>query len=483
MLISKIDPTLSLEKLTTDIEGQYFDRKSERLATKDLAHHLSAFANAAGGLIAIGIEDDGRITGVSAEKENAFRQAAFDFLQIPPVFAVERVSCKNSDGNDCVILLFHIENASNEIIKLKTGEAYLRAGDASRRLSAEQLLALEYTKGIKSFEARIVEDATIDDLDWNLIKQYTNLLDPSVSSDLDVMKGRGLIREKNGQLHITVAAILLFGKYPTQFLPAARVRFLRYEGTTAEVGAKFNIVKEVNIEKPLHLLLIETRNLLESQMREFQQLGRDGVFKKIPEYPAFAWLEGLVNAVAHRDYSIQGDHIRISMFDDRIEFSSPGRLPSIVTVDNIQTTRFSRNPMIARVLSDLGWVRELNEGVKRIYTDMASFFLDPPCFSEPNGNTVLLVLKNNIAARSIRRLESQKVMFSKCWDGLSALDRDLVYYIANIDKCTPRLLTEITGKARPTITNHLRKLLELDIIMENGTSPRDPTKYYTIKSR
>lgn len=481
MSFSKIDPTLSLEKLATDIEGQYFDRKSERLAAKDLAHHLSAFANASGGLIAIGIEDNGEITGVSPEKENILRQAAFDFLQIPPQFVVERISCKNNVGEDRVILLFHIENSSNEIIKLKTGEAYLRAGDASRKLSTEQLLALEYTKGIKSFEARIVEDATIDDLDWNLIKQYTALLGPNVSSDLDVMKGRGLIREKDGQLRITVAAILLFGKYPTQFLPAARVRFLRYEGTIAEVGTKLNIVKEVNIEKPLHLLLVETRNLLESQMREFQQLGKDGVFKKIPEYPAFAWLEGLVNAVAHRDYSLHGDHIRISMFDDRIEFSSPGRLPSIVTVDNIQTTRFSRNPMIARVLSDFGWVRELNEGVKRIYTDMASFFLDPPCFSEPNGNTVLLVLKNNIAARSIRRLESQKVVFNKHWDGLCALDKDLVYYIANIEKCTPRSLTELTGKSRATITSHLKTLLEMGIVAEIGTSPKDPTKYYTIK--
>lgn len=259
------------------------------------------------------------------------------------------------------------------------------------------------------------------------------------------------------------------------------MRFLRYEGVTAEVGTRFNLVKDVTIERPLHQLITEGRNLLESQMREFQQLGRDGVFKRIPEYPAFAWLEGLVNAVAHRDYSLQGDYIRITMYDDRIEFSSPGRLPSIVTVDNIQTTRFSRNPVIARVLSDFGWVRELNEGVKRIYTDMASYFLDPPVFSEPNGNTVLLVLKNNIAARSLRRMESQRIVFDKRWESLSALDRDLVYYIANIDKCTPRTLSDLTEKSRPTITAHLKKLVEMDIIVEHSTSPRDPTKYYAIK--
>ena len=363
---------------------------------------------------------------------------------------------------------------------MKNGDAYLRVGDSSRKLSADMLASLEYSKGIKSFEARIVEDAALEDLDPDLIQQYTALLSPAISTPLDVLKGRGLIREKNGVFLITVAAILLFGKRPSQFLPGARVRFLRYEGVSAGVGSHFNLVKDITIEQPLHRTISETRDLLETQMREFQQLDRDGIFKRIPEYPSFAWLEGLVNAVAHRDYSLQGDYIRITMFDDRIEFSSPGRLPSIVTVDNIQSTRFSRNPMIARVLSDFGWVRELNEGVKRIYTDMASFFLDPPLFTEPNGNTVLLILRNNIAARSVRRLESQASVFSQQWSTLSRLDQDLIYYVANIDHCTSRLLSEYTGKSRPTISSHLKKLVGKNLVEEHSSSLRDPTKYYTL---
>lgn len=481
MAISKIDPTLSIEKLKTMPEGQFFDRKSERLAPKDFSHQLSAFANASGGVVVIGVEDDGKVTGVSASRENSFRQAAFDNLQVPPEYKIEVVPCMLDSGENGNIMLFHIDPSANEIIKLKNGDAYLRVGDSSRKLNAEMLAALEYSKGIKSYESRIVDDATIEDLDEELIQEYAKLLGTTASSSFDLLKGRGLIKEKNGQIKITVAAILLFGKAPTQFLPGARVRFLRYEGVTAEVGTRFNLVKDITIERPLHQLLTEGRKLLESQMREFQQLGRDGVFKRIPEYPAFAWLEGFVNAVAHRDYSLQGDYIRITMFDDRIEFSSPGRLPSIVTVDNIQTTRFSRNPMIARVLSDFGWVRELNEGVKRIYTDMASFFLDPPKFSEPNGNTVLLVLHNNIAARSVRRMESQKVLFNGQWEKLSRLDQDIIFYIANITKCTPKTLMELTGKSRPTIINHVKQLMAKGLIEECSTSVSDPTKYYVIK--
>ncbi len=478
MSVSKIDPTLSIDKLTTMSEGQYYDRKSGRLAAKELAHHLSAFANAAGGVVALGIEDNGDITGVTDKQENDFREVPFAFLQIPPQSQIEVIDVTLNSGDAGKILLFHVVPSANEIIKLKNGEAYLRVGDKSKKLSAEMLSGLEYSKGIKSFETRVVEDATLDDLDEDLINEYTKILDPTVSSPLDVLKGRGLIKGKDGQHVITVAAVLLFGKVPTQFLPGARVRFLRYDGVEAEVGSKLNLIKDITIERPLNRLVSETRSLLESQMREFQQLGRDGVFRRIPEYPAFAWLEGLVNAVTHRDYSLQGDYIRITMFDDRIEFSSPGCLPSIVTVDNIQNTRFSRNPMIARVMSDFGWVRELNEGVKRIYTDMASYFLDPPSFSEPNGNTVQLVLRNNIATRAVRRMASPRI--EAYWSSLNNLDKELIYYIANIDKCTPRILTELTEKSRPTVTTHLKHLLQLNLIVEHSTSPRDPTKYYSL---
>ena len=287
----------------------------------------------------------------------------------------------------------------------------------------------------------------------------------NVSSPLDILKARGLIKQKDGHWEITVAAILLFGKIPTQFLPSARVRFLRYEGTTAGVGAGFNVVKDITIEQPLHRLITEGKQLIASQMREFQQLGKDGKFRKIPEYPEFAWQEGLVNAVTHRDYSITGEYIRVTMYDDRIEFLSPGKLPSIVTVENIQTTRFSRNPLIARGLTDFGWVRELNEGVKRIYTDMESYFLEPPVFSEPNKKTVKLVLKNNIASRSLRKMEGLKSISVEEWAKLRPLDRDIIYYIANVEQCTMKQLLKANGGP----------------VEEHSSAPNDPRKYYTIE--
>ena len=469
-------PDTTLQKWRTETEGQFFDRKSARLAPKELAAHISAFANASGGTIVLGIENSGEVTGVNMDQENTLRQAGMDFLEILPEYRAEMLSTSNQTN----LLVLTVQPSHNLIIKTKSGNAYLRVGDQSRKLSAAQLMELEYSRGTRSFENTIVDSATVQDLDTDLIADYARLMNPVVSEPLELLRGRGLIRETDGKQSITVAGILLFAKNPTQFLPGARVRFLRYEGKRAGVGTGINIVKDITLDKALPELLKEGQALLESQMREFQHLSREGLFVRIPEYPPFTWLEGLVNAVTHRDYSIQGDYIRVSMFDDRLEFSSPGSLPSIVTVENIQNTRFSRNPMIARVLCDFGWVRELNEGVKRIYQDMQAYFLDPPVYQVLNRNTVLLTLKNNIAARSIRRLESGTAAWEGKWSSLVPLEQEIVYYLANIPQCTPKALMTMTNKSRPTINRHIKRLMESGLVVEHAASSSDPTKYYEL---
>ena len=477
---SVFDPTLTVEKLITMPESQNYDRKSARLAERELARHISAMANATGGVIALGIEDNGDVTGVDDLRENDFRKVPIDFLQTRPQYRIEVLL---TDGGKR-ILLFHVDPSVNDIIKRTNGDAFLRVGDSSRKLSSDEITSLEYSKGIRSFESRVISEATVEDLDFKLIEEYRQIVGVSqATSSLDLLRARGIIKGSLSNPQITVAAIVLFAKIPTQFLPAARVRFLRYEGNEVHPGINFNLVKDVTLEQPLHRILVEGKQLLANQMREFQQLTKEGVFKRIPEYPEFAWLEALVNAVTHRDYSISGDYIRISMFDDRIEFLSPGKLPSIVTISNIQHTRFSRNPLIARVLSDFGWVRELNEGVKRIYTDMESFFLEPPIFSEPNGNTVSLILKNNIAMRSVRKMETLKAISPDEWVKLQPLDREIVYCIANSGRCTTRMLEKFTNKSRATLIKHLKKLSVENggPIEEHGSSPKDPTKYFTVR--
>lgn len=118
------------------------------------------------------------------------------------------------------------------------------------------------------------------------------------------------------------------------------------------------------------------------QIKERTRLGNDGRFHTTPEYPEFVWKEIIINAIAHRDYSIKGTDIQIKMFDDHITVESPGTLPGIVRLSNIRTVHFSRNPNIARFLQEYDYVKEFGEGVDRMFKEMADAGLPAPEYTD-----------------------------------------------------------------------------------------------------
>ena len=324
----------------------------------------------------------------------------------------------------------------------------------------------------------LVPDATLEDIDDSLVQDFKNRFDISERSVEEILKARRFLI--NGKL--TKTAILLFGKYPSAFFPQARVRFQRFDGTDMGTGSSFNVIKEVTFDDALPTLIIKVRDFIRTQLREFQYLGDSGQFKILPEYPEFAWFEGVVNAVTHRDYSVYGDHIRILMFDDRLEIHSPGKLPNIVTVENIKNERFSRNPRIARTLTEFGWVREMNEGVKRIYSEMESAFLHEPKYSEP-GNKVVLTLENNIVSRHLRTRDSLEKQFSY-FSNLNADEQVIVHYMYNSgEKMTTAKAIEITGRSRKFIVKTMKNLQELGILNWYGANKNDRNQYYTLVDR
>ena len=484
---SNINPFFTLDYMTTAEENKYFDRKSAKIKVSDLADLISAFANAEGGTIVIGISDKTKkvegINAFDAEKINNFISAPKDCCKPMPNYKEEFLDVINVAGEKDRILLIHIFTSVDQVIRTNSDATFLRIGDRTKEIKGEDLKNLEYSKSTRHYEDECNMDAEISDLSEELLTAYKRKIGAEEVDTRRVLKARGFIKKNGKGEYLTNAAVLLFAENIFQFYPNCRIRFLRYDGTAEQVGTKINIIKDVNLEYPLLKIIEKAKEFVSVQLREFTALNQTtGRFQIVPEYPEFAWLEGLVNAVTHRDYSISGEYIRVTMFDDRIEFLSPGRLPSIVTVENIQTTRFSRNPLIARVLSDFGWVRELNEGVKRIYTDMKLYFLDPPIFSEPNRRTVQLELKNNIASRSLRKMEGLKSITVQEWAKLKPLDRDIIYYIANIEHCTPRRLEESVGRSRQAVLQHVKKLLKENggPIEEHCSAPNDPRKYYTI---
>lgn len=285
-----------IKQLTESPENQYFDRKSARLKIRDIARHVIAFANASGGRLAIGIEDDGTITGFQQQGaqniDEIERCHIFECEPAPSVIA-SRLSVTNSHGETDTVLLLDVA-ASPDVVIHRKGDntVFLRVGDKSRELNHEQTLRLEYDKNQRTFEDEIVQWSSFDDVDHEVLNEYKSKLGTSADDERVLRSRRFLVGG-----HLTNAGVLLFAKDPTQFLPQARLRVLRFQGENMETGAHINIVKDQSFDLPIPKIIRGASTLISSLLREFQYLGDDGQFATIPEYPQFAWFEGVVNAV------------------------------------------------------------------------------------------------------------------------------------------------------------------------------------------
>ena len=219
-------------------------------------------------------------------------------------------------GDRCSKRYAHLEDSG--------AQAVHEIGDRTRELRGDDLRNLEYAKSNRHYEDEPNYDAEIDDLSEELLAKYLECVGAKGLPFQQVLKARGFIKRVNDKEYLSNAAVLLFARNIQQFYPNCRIRFLRYDGTYAGVGTKINIIKDMSIELPLLQIIDKTRDFIQTQLREFTMLNEQtGKFQIVPEYPEFAWLEGIVNAVAHREYALTGSFIKVSMYDDRLEIESP----------------------------------------------------------------------------------------------------------------------------------------------------------------
>ncbi len=277
------------------------------------------------------------------------------------------------------------------------------------------------------------------------------------------------------------SCILLFAKDPEKYIPSASVRYIRYQGLESKTGVEHNVVKDQRFENNTPRLIEELRLFLRASFRDYYFLDIEiGKFKKIPEYPEEAWLEGIVNALCHRSYNVQGNAIYIKHYDNRIEISNSGPLPAQVTVENIRTERYARNPRIARVLEDFGYVRQLNEGVNRIYESMEKSMLAKPEYRETNSN-VYLTLKNNISLHEKTIHTELMKKIENGWKNYNDTQRRILLYIFSYGNTTLSEIVEHTGIKQNTIRNYLNGFIQDDILVRYSEKKRDIHAKYGIK--
>lgn len=443
-------------------EDQWFERKSARVSARDLADDAIGFANAEGGVIVVGLSQ-GSVEGIAAAggRLNDWQQAGLGFT-VPAVPVRSRlIDCVNAHSRDDQLLVLEVD-ASDKVHANKRDEVFLRVGDENRRLSFAQRQELLYDKGQATFEATTVSDATLDELDDDLLASYADAV--RHPEPVRLLAARGLVTPA-GQM--TVGGALLFGAHPQTRFPEASVRVLRYRGTERGSGARQQLLDDVRCEGPIPELLMQARREIFERVPTRQALGSDGRFAAVGLIPEDAWLEGLVNAVVHRSYSVMGDHIRVEIFDDRIEIESPGRFPGIADPsDPLRVTRFARNPRIARVCADLRFGQELGEGIRRMFEEMRLAGLADPSYHQTAGSVRLTLLSMPID----RHLE----------DRLPLGARELVRVIREAGRASTGDLVAASGASRPVVIRRLRALQDARIIEWIGNSPKDPRAYWRL---
>ncbi len=453
----------ALSVLQTSPESQWLERKSARIRAREPADTVIAFANAEGGVVAVGIYD-GQIEGIdgAGDRINQWRQAAIDFIEPPVRVRIETLPCQNASGAADRLLVMEI--APSDVVHTnRKGEAYLRVGDESRRLGAVEAQELRFDKGVSQYDATVV--GSIEDLDSKRVSTYLRKIRASTLSD-DVLAARGLVRAESSNPRPTVAGLLVLGNQPQRELPSAFVRILRYVGTTTETGARFNAIEDHRFEGALPVQLDAARRMLRRILPKVRRLSASGGFDDETFLPEFVWFEALTNAVCHRSYSLAGDHIRVSIFDDRVEFESPGRLPGLVRVEKIRSTRYARNPRIARALTDLGYGKELGEGVDRMFDEMRRAGLPDPIFTQGEASVTVTLLANTRTGRIAAELPPGSTR--------------LVEHFSRFGQVTSADVVDLLGISRPTALKHLKHLAEVGLIEHVGTSLKDPRGYWRI---
>ncbi len=389
---------VSISQLQQMPEGQTFECKSVIVDPKALAITIVAMANADGGLIAIGISDKTRtIEGVDYDEKhlNEILRTPLDFCVPSVAVSIEYLPCTDINGKDNHILLIGVP-ASTRLHANQADEVYWRVGDKSRKISFEERLRLMYDKGERYYEDEPISSSTIDDIDLDVVAAFVKRIGYGKSPSEYLHENKWLLTNGDETPHASVACILLFGKRPWNFYPRARIRFIRYAGIEERVGREMNVVKDVTFEGRILDQVQKCVEYIETQVKEHSYLGESGTFTTDREYPKFVIQEMVVNSVCHRDYSIKGTEIQVKMFDDRLVFETPGKLPGMVRIDNIRHTHFSRNPKIASYLKAYDYVKEFGEGVDRMCRELASIGVE-----EPKYHTVSFITKATIYAHHI----------------------------------------------------------------------------------
>lgn len=306
-------------------------------------------ANADGGLVLFGVEDSGAVVGVPEERLDQVRHWIAEVAKndcAPPIRPTIRVeSVPDPAGVDRPVIVVEIPQGIF-VHRTAVGRCFARIGLTKRRLTPPEVVRLgrERARGFL-FDGQIVFEADVESLQRSRFESFFGPSPPLPWLDL-LRRSGSTRRDCDGVDRPTVVGILIFGKDPTDFLPSAFIEAVQYGGVES---SSTDMVRKDRLDGPV----ADQIDAAVAFVAAAQECAGDSRTSDSAPYDPEVVEEGIVNAVAHRDYSIHGSWIRLSLYADRLEIRSPGLPPNTMTLEAMPYRTFSRNQRLLSFLSRL----------------------------------------------------------------------------------------------------------------------------------
>lgn len=439
------DPGKYLNFLTSisdnDFEGQYFDRKEAGRVINgnpipqssfdglmsQIKECVSAFANAEGGLLALGIASNGAVKGIQHLSENQInRITSLNQILKCQTVSIKFYDCLNDRGSQDKILLFLVHKSENGICETinSNPEAWFRVGPQNQPLTDDMREFLKREKRIVDFERALCCLYDPSEVDQQVVIEFKRAMSPGSSiNDQDLLYNAGALeKDPKGSLFFNNAGYLFFANNPSRVLNWAHIRLLRFNAKISEYKnpglPNFDQIFEGPLPQQIRKLRVHFHE--SGFIKIYQKRNPDGGFIEEPELPRIAIDEAIVNAVIHRDYGVQLP-IECRLYRDGLVVENPGRIiqrgqvvPTEFSLSEITLDSSPRNSKLMQwmrsIRDDQGsvFVQALSEGTKRMRDEMLNLNLPAPRYNTEPKRTILVLYSNaEEREKKYRRSEHQ----------------------------------------------------------------------------
>ncbi len=432
--------------------GEGYKIEFKRNVNTDLSKELVAFANASGGRIFIGIEDDGAVSGVTID--NALKSKVTMMAhECDPSVEAELEAFNN-------VLIVKVPEGKNKPYRCTNG-FYIRNGASSIKLTTQEIIGFIQTESkIKFDELRNVTVKFPQQLNRVAIGRYKELAGITTTlNDEELLTNLGLLYSEPSPV-INNTGVLFFVENPAQFIPQSAVTCVAYKGNT-----KVDILDKKTFEFDIITNIDNCITFLKRHLNVSFEIG-EKQRKEILEVPEVALREAVVNAVAHRDYFEKGANVMTEIFDNRVEISNPGGLPKGLKVEDFGKRTLARNPLIAALLNRAKYIEKLGTGIQRMRYEMTAAGLPEPDFQF-----------NNFFVTTLNRLSIQAVGLVKTLVAPPAQMKRFQYLIQQLHdemKLDMAVAATKLNSNERTIRRDLKVLKEKGWVVFSGTT-RDRT--------